>query len=138
MTDSVTNTASTNMYGKTLPKPAEKGFLIGAGIGAVGQAAFSYSMLKSCPTKDEFIKKGVEEVKANCLARNISADKAIEMFKNSADENYKFICEKFASAKKQIPGTIGKSAAIVGVVGAAIGLVIGLVKNSKAEQQIQE
>ncbi|MBR2069709.1 MAG: hypothetical protein IJ877_08120 [Candidatus Gastranaerophilales bacterium] len=133
MSESVTN--NTN---NVKPTALVKGGLIGAGIGAAIQAAYVVPFTKAM-SQDEFIKRGVENIKnANTNQAQEVIDAAVEYFKKGAEGQYKDYLSKISELKKQLPGNIGKAAIICAGVGLAIGGVVYLVKKGKAKKQQKE
>ena len=143
MTTSVDNNQSQNVFGKAVPSQISKGALIGAGVGAAVQGAWSGIVGKSlltAPSKDEFLKQGIEEATKICKDKPKELfEKVVNDLKTNLDGNYERFLEHFKESKseffKQLPKAIGQSALIVGGIGAAIGGIVYLVKKAKAPKE---
>ncbi len=141
MDNNIETATSKNIFGKNIPKPVQKGTLIGAGIGAFTQSAFTYLIRPSkfLLSKDEFTRSAIENAKQlgadenalNEAVKNIDIDSSYKSYLAQVSQGMK-------QFKKQAVASVAKSAVIVGAIGAVIGLIVHHVKNSKAKVQQQD
>lgn len=135
----VNTNGAQNVSEKKKMDPALKGALIGGGIGAATQGAWSAYIFKDAKnmigTQDTFIKNAVDEVSASFKDLGIKApDGAIAKATENGKEAFKRAQNTLSQIKKAIPKHIAISALVIGGIGAGIGLIVKAVKNNKAEK----
>ena len=127
-----------NLFNKNIPASVEKGSLIGIGIGAISQLGMCLLFMPK-ENKDTFEKSILNNAERHAKESGVNVDEYLKTVKERIPKLWETYKTNAKNYKNQIPAIVIKSAGILGVIGAGIGLIVHLVKNSKAKkEQVQQ
>lgn len=135
--NSANSTTRKNIFKKDTPqapKSVVTGAAIGGAVGAVSQLAWVGALMPKQLTQDEFTKQFAERVPEN-VKSSLDPEQFAKQAKEAYESYVKTFGEQISKIKKQIPSSVLKSAGALAVVGAGIGVLVHLLKKSKANKE---